>query len=154
MVAASDSRGSRAVELAMVASIFGLAGIACGLFMFWTAPFSQKFMWWASRMLSAAAAAAIAGSGAWWALCGRRLGYSVWRWLLAGFLAGSLCYPLYYLLSPRFDGSWVRADELPLEWLFSFLVSGGFVITIPAGLIAAGLCRVLVEFRLRRAGGL
>jgi len=35
------------------------------------------------------------------------------------FAGGFVCHPLYYLLSPRFDGTWVRLDQLPAEWLLS-----------------------------------
>src|SRR5258708_35314067 len=125
-------------EILLVGAIFGTAGVACSMALVLTAPFSKPVLWWLTRLLSAAAAAAIAGGGAWRMLCTLPRRYAAWRWIASGLLGGFVCHPLYYLLSPRFDGTWVRLDQLPAEWLLSFAIAGGGVITVPAGLMAAG----------------
>jgi hypothetical protein len=85
--------------------------------------------------------AGIAGSIAWASLCSHQRWRTHLNWIFAGTLAGVLCHPIFALLSYCV---WRDTPFLavPLVTLLGLLFWGMF--TVPLGLVAAAVCRVML----------
>jgi hypothetical protein len=115
--------------------IFAVFGVGCYFLMFGSAfgGLPASFV--------AAAAAGIPGGIAWWVLYRGPRRRHAGRCFLAGLFAGVTCHPLFFLIGGALNGERISLEDLLAGWAFSLMVAGIF--TIPAGLLAAGVSRII-----------
>src|SRR5262245_16096223 len=127
-----------AIQSLVAVVTFFLLGAATGLVLFQSAPR------WLSGSIIAGGAAGLAGGLSWWATYSRNPPSHLWRFILAGIIAGIVCHPFYWFISGAAQGSLLPLSDLLFGSLFSCIVAG--IVTIPAGIVAALLCRLLIKW--------